>query len=233
MGCIYRRKKKLEDGTLIETGPYWVKYYRNGRPMRESCGSEKEGDAKQLLKLREGDIARGVPVTPKVGRVTIDELIEDVINDYRTNGQKSADDLRYRINHLLPFFGGRRAADITTADIRRYIVARQAGASQETIENELLDIQRDYAARIESVQKSGCGKRDMRKRLGQVKREWKQTVAEAKGKAGAANATVNRELSLLRRALTLAVQSKKLIAKAHVPMLAENNVRTGFFEFEQ
>jgi len=41
--------------------------------------------------------------------------------------------LQYRIKHLLPFFGGRKAADITTTDITRYIVRRQAGASQEAI----------------------------------------------------------------------------------------------------
>jgi len=150
MGCIYRRKKKLEDGTLIETGPYWVKYYRAGRPMRESSGSEKEGDAKRLLKLREGDIARGVPITPKIGRVVIDELLEDVVNDYRMNGQKSTSDLHYRIKQLLPFFGGRKAADITTADITRYIVRRQAGASQEAIAKELKQIQ-EHVATIESI----------------------------------------------------------------------------------
>jgi hypothetical protein len=57
--------------------------------MRESSSSEKEGDARRLLKLREGDIARGVPITPKIGRIVIDELLEDVVNDYRMNGQKS------------------------------------------------------------------------------------------------------------------------------------------------
>ena len=41
---------------------WWVKYYRNGRPMRESSGSTKESDAIQLLKIREGDIAHGLPV---------------------------------------------------------------------------------------------------------------------------------------------------------------------------
>jgi hypothetical protein len=47
---------------------WWVKYYRNGRPIRESSGSTKEGDAIQLLKIREGDIAHGLPVNPKLNR---------------------------------------------------------------------------------------------------------------------------------------------------------------------
>ena len=51
--------------------------------------------------------------------------------------------------------------------------------------------------------------------------------------AGAANATVNRELAALKRALTLAVQGRKILTRPHIPMLLENNARTGFFEREQ
>jgi len=39
--------------------------------------------------LREGDIARGVPVTPKLGQLRFEEAALDVINDYRTNGKRS------------------------------------------------------------------------------------------------------------------------------------------------
>ena len=40
MGCIYRRKKKLEDGSLIETD-YWIKYYRAGRCGRAPAARRK------------------------------------------------------------------------------------------------------------------------------------------------------------------------------------------------
>jgi integrase len=53
--------------------------------------------------------------------------------------------------------------------------------------------------------------------------------------AGAANATINRELSIIKRAFELAVRSRKL-SQDHVPhieMLEENNVRQGFFERAQ
>jgi len=52
---------------------------------------------------------------------------------------------------------------------------------------------------------------------------------------GAAAATINRELAVLKRAFTLAIRAGKLLP-AHRPsiaMLQEHNVRTGFFEAEQ
>lgn len=47
------------------------------------------------------------------------------------------------------------------------------------------------------------------------------------------NAEINRELTALKRAFTLAVQGGKLLHRPHIPMLTEHNVRTGFFEREQ
>jgi integrase len=50
--------------------------------------------------------------------------------------------------------------------------------------------------------------------------------------SGAKNATINRELALLRRSLNLALQSDppKIARAIRVPELEENNVRRGFFE---
>jgi hypothetical protein len=47
--------------------------------------------------------------------------------------------------------------------------------------------------------------------------------------AGAAPAEINRELAVLKRMFTLAVKGTRLMVRPHVPMLQENNVRTGFF----
>jgi hypothetical protein len=44
------------------------------------------------------------------------------------------------------------------------------------------------------------------------------------------NGEINRELTALKRAFSLAVQGGKLLHKPHIPMLKENNVRMGFFE---
>src|SRR5688572_1475043 len=105
---------------------WWVKYYRNGRPMRESSHSSKESDAITLLKLREGDIAHGLPVNPKLNRIRFDETADDLKTEYAVNGRRSADELERRIRlHLLPYFGGKRLASITTADVNAFILKRQ------------------------------------------------------------------------------------------------------------
>jgi len=46
---------------------------------------------------------------------------------------------------------------------------------------------------------------------------------------GVSNGEINRELMLLKRMLTLALQSGKLMARPHVPILQERNTRAGFF----
>ncbi len=163
MGSLYRR------GNI-----WWVKYYRNGRPIRESTGTDKETEAKRFLKLREGDVAQGRLVIPRVERIRFEELAEDYLNDYRANGRRSLGRAQQNVDHLARFFGGCRAANITTADIRAYTTRRQ--------------------------------------------------------EAGAANATINRELTALRRMFNLALQAEKFRHAPHVPHLQENNVRQGFFE---
>ncbi|MBV8134764.1 MAG: tyrosine-type recombinase/integrase [Deltaproteobacteria bacterium] len=47
---------------------------------------------------------------------------------------------------------------------------------------------------------------------------------------GAANASINRELSALKRMFKLAVESGRLRFAPHVPMLEENNARQGFVD---
>ena len=50
---------------------------------------------------------------------------------------------------------------------------------------------------------------------------------------GASNASVNRDLIILKRMCTLAMQAGKLTVRPYIPLLQEHNVRKGFFEPEQ
>ena len=48
--------------------------------------------------------------------------------------------------------------------------------------------------------------------------------------AGASNASINRELAIIKRAFALPVQAGELMTKPNLPMLEERNTRRGFFE---
>ncbi len=74
MGTVYR-----QDGRRN----WMIKYYRDGCAIVESARSPDRTEAKKLLRQREADIDRGLPLGPKVGRIRFDEASADILTDYR------------------------------------------------------------------------------------------------------------------------------------------------------
>ena len=52
---------------------YWIRYCRAGVRHEESAHSGKKGVAIDLLRVREGDISKGLPVTSRIGRLRFSE----------------------------------------------------------------------------------------------------------------------------------------------------------------
>jgi integrase len=140
-------------GTVYQRGRvYWIKYYWNGKPMRESSHSTKEGEAKHLLKLREGAIAESKFPGLRVEKILFDELVTDFLNDYRVNNKKSLWRAEISANHLKTQFSGTRIPSVTTGEIQKYIVARQAAnAKNGTINRELSALKRMFSLGAKST----------------------------------------------------------------------------------
>ena len=135
MGSLYRRGQV-----------WWIKFYRNGKPIRESAGTPKESEARRLLRRREGEAEEGKPHIPNVTRVRLEELLDDVLTDYRVNGKRSLARAELSVSHLKEHFALRRAVDLGTPAVRQYIARRQGdGARNATINRELAALRRAFS----------------------------------------------------------------------------------------
>jgi integrase len=133
-------------GSCFLKGRIWyIKYYRNGKPFRESTRSTRESDAIDLLKQRLVEISQGSFMGLEYKKVTFDDLCQDLLADYRINQKKSLWRAELSVNHLTDFFGGTKACVIDTPFIRKYVARRQSeGAKNATINRELAALRRMF-----------------------------------------------------------------------------------------
>lgn len=102
-----------------------------------------------MLKQREGAAVEGRVIAPRVEKVTVAELAEDLKIEYRANVRKSLDRVEDAITHLMPFFGTLRAITVTSADVRAYQARREAdGAANATINRECAALKRMFSLAI-------------------------------------------------------------------------------------
>ena len=161
MGTIYKRGRV-----------WWIKVYRPGQtPRRFSAQTTDRRAAANMLKIIEGNMARGLAAAPSAIRFS--QLARLVLDDYRLNDRQSISTLEARFLHILPAFGNVKASRLNTAMVRSYAADRQ--------------------------------------------------------REGAANATINRELAAIRRALTLGLESGLIPREPKIPLLTEAPPRAGFF----
>jgi integrase len=152
MGSLYRRKQKQPDGTWRELPTIWIKFYQNGRAIRESTKTTKETVARRMLRTREGDVEHGIQIVPKMGRITFEDAAKDLVTEYLVNKRRSHPQTERRIAlHLTPTFRGRLLANITTPDVRAFTAARQtAGASNAEINRELAALKRMFTLAMQA-----------------------------------------------------------------------------------
>jgi len=142
MGTIYRRNRT-----------WWIGWKDPDEGWQyESSRSTKQRDAKALLRKREGRIAEGKDPGISYEKVTLQELADGLLTDYRVNGKRSYDRVERSVRYLLKFFGrNARAVGVTGALVQEYVLERKNTPSKlggmiknATINRELAALKRMY-----------------------------------------------------------------------------------------
>lgn len=146
-------KRKRGDGSIFQAGSstWWISFSERGIRHRENSRSTDYHVAERLLKRRLAELETQTFI-PRAS-VRVDELVSDLMAEYREKQQKSLASVeqRWRL-HLSPFFTKRRASDITTDMVRRYIAQRQAeGASPATCNRECAILKASFNLALEST----------------------------------------------------------------------------------
>jgi len=150
-GRIYKRKKKMPNGTVIELPVYWISYYYRGKEFRESSHSESEVVARRLLRSRLGEVGRGKLIGPIEEKVAFEQMADDLQRDYEINGKRSIASVKLSRHHLEKCFAFSRAVDISTDKVRAYISRRQSeGSSNASINRELAALKRMFTLSVQA-----------------------------------------------------------------------------------
>jgi integrase len=139
----------------------WVGYTdAKGEYVRESSKETQPTKAQKFLNNRLQAVANGNFLGPRVERITVDELFDDLLQDYRTHGQFALWPERCWNAHLVDYFGGEtlkadkkaekysgmKAARVGTAQIAGYVEKRTAeGAAKSTVNRELALLRRAFS----------------------------------------------------------------------------------------
>ena len=106
-----------------------------------------EGEAQKVLTARLGDVEKGLPITSKVGKKTLGDGLQAVIENQKLNERRSIGHTQRRIDkHLLQYFNPkRRMASMTTGELTKYrLHRREQGASPASVNLELAVVKKAF-----------------------------------------------------------------------------------------
>jgi len=158
-GSIFPRGGKPDENGKLKTGSWWICYSRNGVMHRESAQTLVKAEARALLKRRSAEIVTGVFIPPKDQRITVDDIYQLLLDDYKSKHRASLEGTQQRwewqnpkcpekpptIGRLKKFFGGLRATQVTTDLLNKYVIQCQsAGLSDATINRDLAALKKAF-----------------------------------------------------------------------------------------
>lgn len=131
----------VHDGEKRESSVWWASAYRDGRRIRFSTGCRDKEAAKAEMHRR---LAETSPKLP--GKLTLRDLRELVVEDYRRNGNKSTKRVLVSFKALERHFGAtRKAARIQARQVVEFVSARlDAGRAPATVNRDLAALRRGF-----------------------------------------------------------------------------------------
>jgi integrase len=146
-------EKKPERGSVYLRGvTYWIKYYKWGKPYRESAQTDNPDKALRFLKYKLNQIERARFVEPRLERIRVEALWPLFLANLQRKHAKDVLHVRMRWErHLQPFFANMRTVDITGSRLNEYVSTRQAARVKDsTIIRELAVLKRMFAVGYKS-----------------------------------------------------------------------------------
>lgn len=214
-GSVAKLSIKRKDGSHAESRYWYIWYYNaRGKQIRESSKTDSKMKAEALLRTRLEQIGKGVHDPQKASRMKYEDLRADLVDDYEKAGhsslthRKNGDVAIPGLNHCDVYFQGMTVAKITT----KTLLAFRDQRWQEIMDGKEAGIKQAVDRADEAE------KRELETRLREQARL-------------AANATVNRSLSVIRRMFNIQFDRGELSVVPSFPMLSEvGNARQGFVE---
>jgi integrase len=145
-GRLFQPRYKGRDGKMHTSAVWCFRIGIGGRKVTLSTGHRdlKSARAWRIQKL--AALGRGETLALRSDRVSFDDLLQMVTDDYAVNDRKSASDLPTRIEHLRRHLGHLKAADITTDRLVAMSAALKVeGYSNATVNLLLSTLQRGFS----------------------------------------------------------------------------------------
>ena len=146
-GSVYKKTYTDRSGRARKSKTWYLKFYVNGKGRELSTGTTDYDDALALLRKKVAAAAnKSYAHTEDVDKVTVNQLLDLVIEDYRDNKRSTTDDTQKRIDkHLRSFFGQKKAREIGTRLLKEYRRTREkTGDAEATINKELTWLRRSF-----------------------------------------------------------------------------------------
>jgi len=136
---------------------YWMKWIVDGKLYRESTKTSNLKKAKKIAQKKESDILKHKGIIG-ADEITLKDMIQEVLFDYRANGRKSIDVVELRAKTLYDYFGeNTKIINITEDIIHKYITYRltecknnrKEAIKPSTINRELMLLKRGFSIMME------------------------------------------------------------------------------------